>query len=63
MKIQQSDMCLAKVLFEDEDFLTIEVIKNEQRELQLDPDGGDRFLTMLFIKRADDSYEVWKPWS
>ena len=37
---------LARVLHEDDDLMTLEVIKNRHRELRLE--DGDRFLTLVF---------------
>lgn len=37
---------LARVLHEDDDLMTVEIIKNEQRQLRIE--DGDRFFTMVF---------------
>ena len=43
MKARGSDFRVGRVLHEDDDFLTLEVAKNPDRELRLEE--GDRFLT------------------
>lgn len=50
--IGADQVVLARVLHEDESLMTLEVIKNEQKKLQLL--DGDRFLTLIFT--------AGKPW-
>ncbi len=58
----------ARVLAEDDDFITLEVGKHEgvSFTLQRDEDGetvgGDRFHTLVFIHFKDGAGEFWKPW-
>lgn len=40
------DAVLARVLYEDDDLVTLEVIKNEDRTLNLE--NGDKFVTLTF---------------
>lgn len=71
-KIGIDNLVVARVLSEDDDFMTVEIIKNEERKLTLDPETPDQFYTMLFIKQDDDpdaevedgvsSVVVYKPW-
>lgn len=42
----QDDVVLARVLHEDDQLMTLEVIKDMTRVL--DVDGGDRFFTLIF---------------
>lgn len=59
---------VARVLTEDDDFLTLEVGKRDDVTFNLQQDGegevvgGDRFLTLMFVHQADGSVEVWEPW-
>jgi hypothetical protein len=48
----EKDIVLARVLNEDDDFMTLEVIKNDARELNLE--SGDTFFTIIFTNG--------KPW-
>lgn len=62
MQAKGSDIIVARVLHEDNAFMTLEVVKDETRELTLNPEKPDRFLTLLFIKQEDGATVVWKPW-
>jgi hypothetical protein len=50
----------ARVLHEDETFLTLEVPKDETRELRIE--DGDRFLTLIFVRNVDGVTKPWLPW-
>jgi hypothetical protein len=50
----------ARVLHEDETFLTLEVPKDETRELRIE--DGDRFLTLIFVRNVDGATKPWLPW-
>jgi len=63
------DMVLpCRVLAEDADFLTLEVAKRDDVTFHLQQNdegetvGGDRFLTVMFVRAVGDGAEVWKPW-
>jgi hypothetical protein len=58
--ITGADLCVGRVLHEDDDFMTIEVVKNEERPLNIE--SGDRYLTLLFVRQVDGAGQVWKPW-
>lgn len=61
MELSKQMLCVGRVLFEDDDFMGLEIIKNEERKLKVET--GDRFFTLIFLKRdPDGSAEVWKPW-
>lgn len=52
---------MARVLYEDEKFMTIEIAKDLQTEVQLNQ--GDRFYSMVFIRSmGDEKMESWLPW-
>lgn len=60
---------VARVLNEDDDFLTIEVAKHDgvTFHLQMDDEGetvgGDRFLTLVFTKTdGRGGMRTWEPW-
>lgn len=63
MEVSSSDLFIGRVLHEDESFVTIEVAKNNDVSFHLQQNeegetvGGDRFLTMLFLK----NFGVWNP--
>lgn len=54
------DICIGRVLHEDDKFITLEVIKDEKRHLRLE--DGDKFLSLLFVHQVDGKVAVWKPW-
>jgi hypothetical protein len=68
MQIRGSDLSVARVLAEDEKFLTLEVAKTDDVSFTLQKDesgetvGGDRFLTLLFVHRDGGEASIWKPW-
>lgn len=53
---------VARVLHEDEGFMTLEVAKDDNRPLRIE--DGDRFLTILFLHKVPGSndLEAWLPW-
>lgn len=59
---------VGRVLHEDDSFITMEIGKSDDVEFTLQKDedgetvGGDRFLTVMFIKMEEDGAEFWKPW-
>lgn len=58
----------ARVLAEDDDFITLEVAKHDGVTFHLQQDaegetvGGDRFFTILFIHAVDGKGVAWLPW-
>lgn len=64
MKVPGHLMRVGRVLHEDADFVTLEVAKSDQRQLRVE--GGDRFLTLLFVHQADTLHgpraQAWLPW-
>lgn len=61
-RIRRSDLKVARVLFEDDDFVTLEIAKDEHRTLRIE--DGDRFFTLVFLKQnpEDGTATVWTPW-
>lgn len=65
MKARGSDIRVGRVLHEDADFITLEVAKNNQRELRVE--SGDRYLTLLFVHKSPSYADpnriaAWLPW-
>lgn len=68
MQISKDSILPARVLNEDDDFITLEVAKHDAVTFTLQRDennqivGGDRFYTILFITVEDGQGRIWKPW-
>jgi hypothetical protein len=67
MKLMRSDLSPARVVHEDDNFITLEVAKNEDVTWHVAPIGDDniiqRFYMVLFVhKNNRNEMEVWKPW-
>lgn len=62
MRARGSDIRVARVLHEDEAFMTVEISKDDSRELRIE--DGDRFFTLMFVRRKNGSkdMEAWTPW-
>jgi hypothetical protein len=64
VKVRGDLMRVGRVLHEDDAFVTLEVAKHDDRQLRVE--GGDQFLTLLFIHQADTPHgpraEAWLPW-
>lgn len=62
------DLLVARVLNEDNDFITLEVGKRNDVSFTLQRDennevvGGDQFYTLIFVRADGGEPEVWKPW-
>lgn len=55
------DIIVGRVISEDKDFMLIEIAKDENRQLTLEP--NDRFYTLVFVRMTDTGKpEFWKPW-
>lgn len=72
MDISRSDLKVARILQQDDDFAIIEVGKHDKVtfHLQTNDDGvvvgGDHFLTLLFLKVDNEdkrSMVVWDPFA
>ncbi len=68
MRIRRQDLKVSRVLSEDGDFLTLEVGKRDDVTYHLQQNeegetvGGDRFLTVLFVRSdGHGDMEVWDP--
>lgn len=68
MKIGREMVLPARVLHQDDDFITLEVAKHDGVSFTLNRDdsgetvGGDEFNTLVFVRAVDGHVEVWKPW-
>ena len=62
MDLPRKHVRISRVLHEDDELMTVEVVKNEQRELKLEE--GDKFLTLVFIHNLEGTkyFETWIPW-
>lgn len=67
MEAKRSQIKISRILAEDDDFLTLEVGKRDdvvyhlQQNEEGETVGGDRFLTLLFVRNTDSGMEVWDP--
>lgn len=59
-KAKSEQILPARVLHEDDDFITIEVGKHDDVSFTLE--SGDRFLTMVFVRFVGDRARAWLPW-
>lgn len=65
MRVRGDQFRVGRVLHEDDAFMTIEVAKDQSRELRLQE--GDRFLTLMFVRKGSSSsrhaeVQAWVPW-
>lgn len=61
MQITSDDLVVARVLSEDKDFMVLEVIKNDFKEVSIS--GGDQFYILAFVTNVGGSrIEIGKPW-
>lgn len=62
MQFHKRHLQIGRVLFEDDGFITLEIPKDQGRQLKLE--DGDRFLTCVFMKHdpTDNSMVIWTPW-
>ena len=70
MQFRSSDLFVSRVLAEDADFATLEVGKRDDVTYNLHQNaegevvGGDRFLTILFVKTdGQGGAEIWDPFN
>lgn len=68
MKMHGRHLKVSRILAEDEDFLTLEVGKRDDVTFHLQQNddgetvGGDRFLTVLFVRSdGKGGMEAWDP--
>ena len=65
MKIPVDHVKLARVLHEDDDFITIEVVKKADTELDLTI-GPNRLVTLMFLQRTESQptcLRTYLPWA
>jgi len=66
MKLNGSDIMVARLLHEDDERMTIEVGKSDgiSWSVGLEEDTYDRFYTLMFVRveKFSESLESWKPW-
>lgn len=69
VRARYGDIRMARILAEDGDFVTLEVAKNDGVTFHLQQNeegevvGGDRFLSLLFIRQVGGKTQVWDPWA
>jgi hypothetical protein len=63
-EFSKKQMLVGRVLSDDEKQITLEIMKDDSTPYTLDPEGGDRFFTILFIHQPEGKTEpeVWLPW-
>jgi hypothetical protein len=65
MQAPGGHIVVARILHEDDAFMTLEVVKDNERKLDIV--GGERFLTLVFVRHPkgapSDEAETWLPWS
>jgi hypothetical protein len=65
-KVSQEDMCAARVVHEDDDFITLEVAKRDDVSFHVAPLTEDddsppqQFYILMFFNLKEG--RVWKPW-
>lgn len=63
MQIHKNDVHISRVVGEDEHGITLFVPKSEDGIFHLE--GGEKFLTMMFLRSSGDedgTLEIWTPW-
>lgn len=64
--VSRDDLSVARVVHEDDNFITLEVGKHEGVSWHVAPlsddDPAQRFYTLLFVRKSGDGMETWKPW-
>jgi hypothetical protein len=64
VKVRYGQIRVGRVLHEDDDLITIEVAKNEHRQLNIEE--GDQFLSLLFVHQPPGmpvgQLRAWLPW-
>lgn len=67
--VGRAEMKVARILHEDDDFVTLEVGKRDDCVFHLQQNeegetvGGDRFLTLLFMHNEDGVARPWDPFA
>jgi hypothetical protein len=67
MQAPFSHLKVSRILAEDSEFVTLEVMKNDDSTFHLQQDengnvvGGDRFLTLVFVHQVDEVVQSWDP--
>lgn len=63
MEISGEDVCVMRVLTEDDRFMTVEIAKSDSENFTLNEDTPDEFHTFVFLRHKEGNVlEVWKPW-
>jgi hypothetical protein len=63
-EFSKREMRVGRVLSDDPKQITLEIMKEDDPPYTLDPEGGDKFFTVLFIHQPPGATEpkVWLPW-
>lgn len=69
MRVQRRDLKVGRILHEDDQFVTLEIGKTDETVFHLQQSeetgetvGGDRFLTLIFVRQDGHAgAEVWDP--
>ena len=62
LHVRRDSINVARVLNEDDDFLTLEIAKHSNINMTLDPEIPDRFLFLMFVKIEEGNALIWTPW-
>lgn len=58
-----ADISVARLLYEDSEFMTVEIAKDDNATMTEDPEDGDIIYFLLFIKKTPTGdIAVVKPW-
>lgn len=66
--VPASHLKVGRVLFQDDDFITVEIGKHDGVTFNLQQNdegevvGGDEFLTMIFVRNKNGAMKTWEPW-
>lgn len=61
-RLSRDDLVVARVLAEDDRFLTVEIPKSQDETMTLNEETPDQFYVMAFVQPDDDELAFEKPW-
>ncbi len=60
MALSSDHIRVARVLAQDDKFMTLEVLKTDDEPVHVHE--GDEFLTLIFVRQERGGVESWMPW-